>query len=55
MICYCCFTVSRPNSAPLPDVSFQHPSDLDLELSVSLKVKSDGPIGLPIHNIFFIN
>ncbi len=36
-----------PNSAPLPDIGVQDVSNLNVELSMSLKVKSDYAIGLP--------
>ncbi len=36
------------NSAPLWDIMLQNLSDLDFDLSMSLKVNCDGVIGLPI-------
>ena len=37
-----------PNSAPLQDTELRNLSDLDLDLSWTLKVKCDGVIGLTI-------
>ncbi len=38
-----------PNSAPLRDIRLRNLSDLDCDLSWSLKVKCDGAIRLPIY------
>ncbi len=38
-----------PNSAPLQDIRLQNLSDLEFDLSRSLKVKCDDVIGLAIH------
>ena len=38
-----------PNSAPLQDIRLQNLSDLDFDLSRSLRVKCDSVIGLPIY------
>ncbi len=38
-----------PNAAPLQDIRLRNVSDLDFDLSSSLKVKSDDVIGLPIY------
>ncbi len=47
-----------PNWAPLRDislVSLQNPSDLDFDLSRSLKVKSNGSVGLPIYDFLLVS
>ncbi len=48
------FNNLRPNSAPLRyyDIRFLNLSDLEFDLSSSLKVKCDSVIGLPIYAIF---
>ncbi len=38
-----------PNSAPLQDIRLQNLSDLEFDLSRSLKVKCDDVIGLAIY------
>ena len=38
-----------PNSAPLQDIKLQNVSDLDFDLSRSLKIKCDSVIGLPVY------
>ena len=38
-----------PNLVPLRDIRLQNHSDLDVDLSRSLKVRCDGAIGLPIY------
>ncbi len=43
-----------PNSGPLRDIRFLNPSDLDFELSKSLKVKSDGVIALAVHGFLLM-
>ncbi len=42
------------NSAPLRDIRHRNLSDLDFDLSRSLKVKSDGVIGLPIYGFLLM-
>ena len=37
-----------PNAVALPDITLRSPSDLEFDLSQSVKVKCDGVIGLPI-------
>ncbi len=43
------FYGNMPNSAPLQDISFRNLSDLDFDLSRSLRVKCDSVTGLPIY------
>ena len=43
-----------PNSAPLQDTSLQNVSDLEFDLSRSLKVRCDSVIGLPIYMYAFL-
>ncbi len=43
-----------PNSAPLQDIRLQNLSDLEFDLSRSLKVKCDDVIGLVIHGFLLI-
>ena len=43
-----------PNWAPLGDISLQNLGDLDFDLSMSLKVKSDGVIGLAIYGFLLM-
>ncbi len=43
-----------PNSAALRDISLWNLSDLDIDLSRSLKVKCDSVIGLPIYGFLFM-
>ena len=42
-------------SAPLQDIMVQNPSDLDFDLSRSLKVQCDGVIGFSIYGQFPIH
>lgn len=37
-----------PKSAPLRDTSLQNPRDLEFNIWRSLKVKSGGPVALPV-------
>ena len=43
-----------PNSVPLQDTKLRNLSDLDVDLSRSLKVKCDSIIGLSIHGFLLI-
>ena len=43
-----------PNSAALRDISLWYLSDLDIDLSMSLKVKCDIVIGLPIYGFLLV-
>ena len=43
-----------PNSTPLQDTKLRNLSDLDLDLSRSLKFKCDGVIGLSIYGFVLI-
>ncbi len=43
-----------PNSARVREIRLWKPSDLDVDLSRSLKDKCDGVIGLPIHCFLLI-
>ncbi len=43
-----------PNTALLPDISLQNTSDLEFDLSRSLKVKSNDAIGLPIYGFLLM-
>ncbi len=43
-----------PKSTPLQDVWFWNPSDLNFNLSKSLKVKGDGVIELPIYGFLLM-
>ncbi len=49
MLSYLCLRVTYSLTAPLRDIRLQYLSDLDFDLSGSLKVKCDGVIGLPIY------
>ena len=42
------------NSAPLRNIRLQNLSDLDFDISRSLKVKCDGAIGLSIYGFLWI-
>ncbi len=43
-----------PNSAPLRDIRLWNLCDIDFDLSWSIKVKSDGVIGLPIYGFLLM-
>ena len=43
-----------PNLDPLRDIKFQNLGDLDCDLSRSLRVKSDGAIGLNIYGFLLM-
>ena len=43
-----------PNMAPLRDIRLQNMSDIEFDLSRSLKVKSDGTVGLPIYGFLLM-
>ncbi len=40
--------------APLRDIRLQNMSDIEFDLSRSLKVKSDGTVGLPIYGFLLM-
>ncbi len=44
-----------PNLAPLRDISLQNLGDLDFDLSRSLKVRSNGAVGLPIYDFLLMS
>ncbi len=50
-----CNSIKWPNSAHFRDIMLRNPSDLDLDLSRSLKVKSDSVIGLPIYGFLLVS
>ncbi len=47
-------STTGPNSAHLQNISISNPSDLDFDLSKSLKVKSFDAIGLPIYGFLLM-
>ncbi len=56
MVCLLMFNSNIcPNSAPLQDIRLKYLSDLDFDLSMSLKVECDGIIGFSVYGFLFIN
>ncbi len=43
-----------PKQAPLRDIRLRNPSDLDFDLSRSLKVKCDSAIGIPMYDLLLM-
>ncbi len=44
-----------PNQSPLQDIRLRNLSDLDFDLSRSLKVKSNGAVGLSMYEILLMS
>ncbi len=44
-----------PNYAPLQDIRLQNMCDLEFDLSRSLKVKSNGAVGLPTYDFLLVS
>ncbi len=44
-----------PNQAPLQDIRLPNPIDLEFDHSRTLKVKSNGAVGLPIYGFLLMS
>ena len=55
LICNRIVTYIGPNMAPLRGVRLQNLGDLEFDFSRSLKVKSNGAVGLPMYDFLLVS